>query len=722
MSDLEKIAHLYKTENGGWNKQTVADHCRGTSERAGHFASVFGMRAWGEMLGQLHDRGKESIAFQDHIRHASGYDTSKNSIEPHLHSPIGAVLAHRIKLDALFWLSNPIAGHHRGLYDTNELELVLKSAVPEEVDGTIPNIDLTNPPIKPNKTEASHLTRMLFSCLVDADWLDTEQFMRPDIFALRGRHDTLTELKERLNTYLKGFSKASDNKLNRIRTDIQRQCAINTGNATGFYELTVPTGGGKTIASIVWAINHALRHGKKRIIIAIPFTSIIVQTAHTLKSIFGSENVIEHHSNLNEDTANKNSLLACENWDAPIVVTTNVQLFESMFSNKPSKCRKLHSLCNSVVILDEAQSLPLTKLQPIVDAMKTYVNLFGTSFLFCTASQPMLDGERHGMGNTIFQGIAREKIAPVITTAMNLHSELRRARLQFDPTPSTIDEICHRIASESRALCIVNSRKTALEIFEHLPSDGAKNYHLSRMMCPAHILETLTEIKRELTETDNPVRVISTQLIEAGVDIDFPVVFRQFAGLDSLLQAAGRCNREGTHPDGITHVFTIQGDRTMGSIGFAIDAMKRLRNQHPDYDWFSPKTMREYYRMLYANTPSFDDAEIGLMLDNPLNCNHETASNKFKMIDESGVTVIVPYGESYQLVRELQERGPSRTLSRKLGRYSVSIRKKEFDRLLHFGLIEQPSEGFFSVTLPTQYDTHTGLKTSNEYLEITMII
>lgn len=722
MNDKSVISHIYQNGGSEWIIQSNDDHCRQTAALCADFAAEFGMSEWGRMLGLLHDRGKERRGFQCYIRANSGYDPTARSDDSSTHSSIGAVLAHRLREDAIFWLSNPIAGHHRGLYDTIELEPIVKEKVPANVSDSMPAIRLTQPFVKPQPHEASHICRMLFSCLVDADRLDTERFMDPEKNSLRIPGDCMTNLKQRLDHFRSSFNRAADTPLNRLRSEIQRTCEAKGCLKPGLFSLTVPTGGGKTIASVIWAVNHALCHGKRRIIVAIPFTSIIVQTAETLRTIFGEENVLEHHSAVDSDTQDEKSRLACENWDAPIIVTTNVQLFETMFSNKPSRCRKLHALCNSVVILDEVQTLPLTFLQPIVGAMQSYVKLFGVSYLLCTASQPVLEGEHKGCGNAFFHGFSTGSVTPLIAQDAMLHERLRRASVTIDPTPQSYDDVAERVAASDRALCVVNTRRHAFEIFSRLPDDGVPAFHLSRMMCPAHILDTINVIKHLLSQPGAGVRVISTQLIEAGVDIDFPVVYRQLAGLDSILQATGRCNREGTLSCGQTTVFTLSDDRPFGAIGFSTDAMKQMISLYPDTDWLSPEAISLFFKMLYSNTPSFDQQGISSLLSNPRDCRYEEASDKFRLIDDDCLPIIVTYGEAADLVERLRRFGPSMSLSRKLGRYSVSVRRYLFNELKAAGLIEEPAPGFWFIPSETQYDSSTGLKTGNDYLEQTLII
>lgn len=720
--DAIVISHLYNNDDL-WHLQSNEEHCAGVAELASEFASEFGMTEWGQMLGILHDRGKESNGFQAYIKRSSGYNSTAFSNTQKAHSYIGAILAHRIPYDQLYWLSNAIAGHHRGLYDIDELELKLKDEIPEEVSQKIPDIKLSLPSLKLFPQDSSHLGRMLFSCLVDADWLDTEKFMNNDKATIRGNFVSMQELDTKMQSYRENLNKLPPTPLNKLRNEIQKKCEEASSLEPGFFDLTVPTGGGKTIASVIWAIKHALLHKKSRVIIAIPFTSIIVQTAAKLREIFGDENVIEHHSAINESSASERSLLACENWDAPIIVTTNVQLFESMFSNRPSSCRKLHSIANSIVILDEVQTLPLTFLQPIVNGMQTYVKLFGTSFLFCTASQPILDGERQGCNGAVYLGIDNHRIRHIISEKTQLHDKLRRARISIDNTNHTYESLADEMKKHKQVLCIVSSRKHALELYNELSKDtDIPTYHLSRSMCSAHILEKINEIKNELQNKGKRIRVVSTQLIEAGVDIDFPVVFRQLAGLDSILQAAGRCNREGKIKAGDTVVFTFKNDNQSSFLRFASDTMRDMVSLYPDADWFSPDTMRRYYEKLYHRTPYFDKEDIGGLLDNPIRCQFEEAANKFSLINESGSNIIVNFGNSEKLIWQLRAVGPSRKLSRNLGRFSVNVPHVVFNEFCKANLIEEVYPGYFFISFKDQYDNAVGLKTKNEFIEQTFII
>lgn len=716
------ISHLYRSaQDGRWVVQTNDEHAEGVADLAAKFASEFGLSNWGKLMGLLHDRGKERADFQRFIRINSGYDPDAGRYDDKNHSHIGALLVEKSFRDKFHLMSNAVAGHHRGLYDCDSLEPILRKSIPNDVDAEAPNIRLEIPQFKPRANDMAHLARVLFSCLTDADYLDTERFMTPEDFAARTNTADMRQLKTRLDDYLSHFQTAPDTPLNRLRTQVQNICRDKSGAPSGFYEFTVPTGGGKTIASMVWAINHAIAHGKKRVVIAIPYTSIIIQTADVLRKIFGDENVLEHHSVVDEERLSHKNKLAAENWDSPIVVTTNVQLFESMFANKPGKCRKLHSLCNSVVILDEVQNLPLSFLQPIVDALDSYVRLFGMSVLLCTASQPTLSGDRKGLGTAMFHGL-KSDVAQIIPSSMRLHDKLRRVSIKMPSGRVALEDLANRIVSHRQVLCIVNTRRLAAELFDLLPRDET-TIHLSRMMCPKHIRETIERVRKLLKDDcDNPVRVISTQLIEAGVDIDFPVVYRQLAGLDSILQAAGRCNREGKAEEGTTYVFDLQNFVAIGLMGSAANAMRQMLSMSPGSDWLSPDTMTEYFRILYGKTPSFDKENISYLTNNPQNISFETAARKFRLIDENGVSVIVNYGRSSELVDTLRRYGPSRNLVRQLGQYSVTVRQSLLTELCRAGAVEEPWEGFFYIPNQRQYDPMIGLKSSNEYIEETFVI
>lgn len=734
------ISHLYQDKGSGrWIVQTNDEHQKGVAEMAASFAEKFGLYSWGNVLGWLHDKGKERAAFQQYIRMVNGLPVvDKKYYGEHNHAFVGGVLAKEFMgMSILNLLANQIISHHTGLHDYVELEAILsEKQLPEDInkDDIAINIPLLvkelreSPFVKleVNNRHFHHLSRMLFSCLVDADRLDTERFMDMESWRRRGCSSTITDLLPKLEEYLQRLqSNAVDTEVNRIRKKVQEQCGKFSSGEKGFYSLTVPTGGGKTLSSILWAIKHAVIHEMSRIIIAIPYTSIIVQTANILKEIFGEENVLEHHSNFNPDNIKDEEIreknkLATENWDYPIIVTTNVQLFESMFSNSPSGCRKLHNIVNSVVILDEVQTLPTDFLQPIVDALKAYQKMFGVSVLFTTASQPVLSGLIEGANPTAnFEGI--DHITEIIPNEFALHDKLRRVKLVIDNTGKTYDEIAAKVAMYDKVLCIVNTRKDAKELYERLPNEGVK-LHLSRMMCPAHISETIGKIKTLLKDESQPiVRVVATQLVEAGVDIDFPVVFRQEAGLDSVLQAAGRCNREGKQIVGNTFVFSLSAEKRMpfGSMAAANNARLNL----PAYsDWFAPSAMKDYFFQLYSRKSTFDKKGIKCYLYNLNELCFETASKAFKLIDDDGINVIVNWKYSMELVEELKEYGCTYPLMKRLAQFTVGIHHSDFEQLKKCGGVDKILEGVYVLTDRVQYDGATGLSLDNHWMEEILMI
>lgn len=699
--------------------QTNEEHTAGVSFLCHEFASEFGMGEWGRALGLLHDKGKEQKTFQEHIIKDSGLDPSVKVEGDYQHAYVGALIARNIFGQAAdYFFSDQIAGHHRGLYDIDELQSVLSGkTLPVDVHSVQTTFNLEKPPFKLEKEDFNHLYRMLFSCLVDADRLDTERFMNPESYRLREDKSSLADLLPKLETYLSSLrSSADDTEVNRARNEVQLLCRQASDWPQGCYSLTVPTGGGKTLSSVLWAMRHAIKHGLKRVIIAIPYTSIIVQTAEILKKIFGEKNVLEHHSNLDLDMPEdseeiKRVQLAMENWDYPIIVTTNVQLFESIYSNKTSSCRKLHNIVKSVLILDEVQTLPTDFLQPIVDALKTYTKIFGVSVLFTTASQPVLSGLIEGCNPmTKFTGI--KNIKEIIPDSLKLHETLRRVRLDIDEAPRSYDEISAALCKHKRVLCIVNTRRDAKEIFKRLPDEGT-TLHLSRMMCPEHVKETLEKIKAALKdESCEIIRVVSTQLVEAGVDIDFPVVYRQEAGLDSLLQAAGRCNREGRLPISTTYVFSLAKEHNLPK-GEMTDANNARMAIKDDSDWLAPATMTEYFKQLYCRKSSFDVKGISGYLYNPKDVSFETASKKFTLIEDGSLSVIVAWKDSLELVEQLKQYGVSYRLMKQLSKYSVNIYNNDLKVLQQIGVIEEINDGIFAVKNKEQYDEKLGLLTDN---------
>lgn len=721
---MEKIiSHIRTTD---WAIQSNKEHQNGVAQLAASFANEFGMAEWGHVMGLLHDKGKEQKTFQQHIMKESGFRPNIHVEGNYDHAYVGALIAKELFFRPPYYqiMANALMGHHRGLYDEGDKKEMLEKAIPEDVVVEKISTSLILPQKKMLPKDVNHLIRMLFSCLVDADYLDTERFMIPTQAELRKRKSSIEELLGLLEAFLaKLRSEAPDNEVNAIRNKVQQWCIDASDGNVDFYSLTVPTGGGKTLSSVLWALRHAKRNGLKRIIIAIPYTSIITQTATVLRNIFGDENVLEHHSNIDFNDISPNETayrmkLATENWDYPIVVTTNVQLFESLFSNKPSDCRKLHNLANSVLILDEVQTLPMEFLMPIIDSFDTLKRIFNVSVLFTTASQPILNGTIEGTNyQTRFEALPN--VTEIIPCEAKLYDRLRRVKLEFEDNVQTYDEIAEKIARHNRVLCIVNTRKDAKEIFSRLPKDGMC-LHLSRMMCPVHIKNIIERLKLALKDSEQKIiRVVATQLIEAGVDIDFPVVFRQEAGLDSILQAAGRCNREGLSEISTTYVFAL--DKKLPT-GFITQTNNARKNMVGNFDWFSPEAMNEYFRQLHSRIECFDKPNTkSLLYDGEMY--FETFAKEFRLIDDTTTSVIVNYGDEVEpLINQLKNDGYSYSLMRQLAQYGVNVRDKDLLKLMEAGAVEEIYDKVLFVRDTKFYDKNIGLKIENHWLDESRII
>lgn len=728
------FAHIRQTDTGGWLTQSIADHSEATAALAEGMAEAFGAGAWGRLCGLWHDIGKYSASFQRHIISSSGYDTTVSDPGRVDHSTAGALYAKERLKNSCLPLAYCICGHHSGLmdYDGNghgclqfhlsaqEEHLLSDVRQHLQLEQLLPQLPAPRFDNDTYNPKSWHLwIRMLFSCLVDADRLDAEQFDNPVKSARRSRFKPLSELSTLLDSYLHDLSAhASSTTVNTIRADVQAECRKAAALPQGIYSLTVPTGGGKTLSSLVWALGHARHHGLRRIIIAIPYTSIVVQTADLLRKIFGQENVVEHHSYADFDSLPEKQRermeLAAENWDAPIIVTTNVQLFESLFSNRPSQCRKLHNIARSVVILDEVQMLPAEHLHPIVDVLGCLSRYMGTSILLTTATQPALTGAI-GSGQARFEGLQCREI---VADRQSLYDKMRRVDISIEPHSYGYGTLASQLAGYSQVLCVVNTRGEAQKLYSSL-ADKTSAYHLSRMMCQEHLGRKLDEIKLRLRRGE-PVVVVSTQLIEAGVDIDFPVVWRAMAGLDSIAQSAGRCNREGRQERGHVHVFEIEGARLQGSMAKAAYATRDLLRQG-QADFLSPQAAEEYFRIFYAKINDTDKGGMAHKLYRPCP-QFQSAGDAFRMIDnDNQLTVYVPYGQGAELTEQLRQGFCTRQLLRRLQRYSVGLPVSRRGDLEHTGAIRLTDSVYVLPDLSC-YDDSTGLMLGSRWADEELII
>jgi CRISPR-associated endonuclease/helicase Cas3 len=739
----EAIAHVRQGADGQWRVHPLRQHLECTAELASGFARRFGNEDWARVAGLWHDLGKYKPAFQGYLRADSGYDPSPENqslaSHDHAHATAGAVHA-SVQGPLGQAIAYVIAGHHGGLPDWNtethkgleqrltekeQLQDALAGDPPEDVRAvTMPSSLPTGRPAA--SADVPHLwLRMLFSSLVDADFLDTEAFMAPDRAVLRSVGEPpLEELLERLDRHMGVLqSGAPDTPVNRLRRAVLEDCRSAADQAPGLFSLTVPTGGGKTLSSMAFALSHAVRHGKRRVIVAIPYTSIIEQTAETLREVFGSDAVLEHHSNFdpaNEKGDRRPALdLAAENWDAPIVVTTNVQLFESLYAARTSTCRKLHNIVDSVVILDEAQMLPPDYLKPILSVLRGLAGGFGVSVVLCTATQPALVGDI-GTGEARMKGL--EHVRELMLSPRELGEALQRVRVRVrgsaDET-TTFETLAQELAQHERVLCVVNTRRDCRELHSLMPEGTT---HLSALMCAEHRSATIRGIKRRLLDGD-VVRVISTQLVEAGVDLDFPVVYRALAGLDSIAQAAGRCNREGRLNEkgelGEVVVFTPPKPAPPGLLRKGQDAGAEMLRCFPSLlEALGPDAFERYFTLFYGRVNTFDRKGIQELVAGSDACRghfqFRTAADRFKLIDDGGQTSVVVWyvsGEkdSTKLIESLRWAGPSRKLMRKLQRFTVNVRDREANALREQGAIEEV-KGVWVQALPGLYDPVLGLR------------
>jgi CRISPR-associated endonuclease/helicase Cas3 len=468
---------------------------------------------------------------------------------------------------------------------------------------------------------------------------------------------------------------------------------------------------------MAFALEHAVKYNKDRIIMVIPYTSIIEQTAKIYKEIFRDENVIEHHSSLDPDRETRQSRLATENWDAPIIVTTSVQFFESLFAAKSSACRKLHNIVNSVVIIDEVQMLPTDYLKPVLNCIKGLTSYFNVSMVLCTATQPAITSEIFQKENgKRYAILEKEKCSEIMTSPTPEELTVQLQRVQVEQLGKFSEWCCvaEKLQKFNQVLCIVNTRKDCRELYEQMPEN---TIHLSANMCGQHRSNCIEEIKKKL-DVKETVHVISTQLVEAGVDFDFPVVFRAMAGFDSIAQAAGRCNREGKLKkkgkavNGKVFVFEPPKPAPVGALRKGEQAGKTILSVDPEgCRKLSPQTFTKYFELYFSSLNSFDKQgmEALLVKDAPdFNFQFRTAAQKFNLIDnQRQVSVVVWYEKEKirKMINELRYKGPNRNLMRRLQRYTVSIPENVFDEVRSSF---EDVQGIWCQNADTLYDSKLG--------------
>lgn len=696
--------------------QTLWDHANEVARRAEAFAEKFGMGVWGRALGLLHDAGKVSVGFRRRLEGGKPVD----------HSTAGAKVAvDRYGVCGQF-MAYALCGHHGGMpngkiwsnhpsSDGKLLRTPLKDRLGGEIESygafselveagqiDLPDAAQLGAPIRPGRTFESAarkafsmfvLEHFLYSSLVDGDYLDTERFMTPEASEAREARElaSMEELLAKLESHMAELmDEAGDTSVNRARRSVYEDCLATAMQPPGLYTMTVPTGGGKTLSSMAFGLRHAVEQGMERVIVAIPYTSIVEQTAATLKAIFGAENVLEHHSNYDfrdlDDEEKAKQRLAIQNWDAPIVVTTNVQLFESLFSNKPGKSRKVHNMARSVVILDEAQTLPDKLLRPSLAMLEELAAGYGSSVVLCTATQPALEGLWP------FGAEPRE-----IVRRRDSFDEAFGGRVAYESL-GTIGQadLVERIAARHEVLCVVGTRGLARSIYDDAVAQAVARgdlsdakrafdegfFHLSAFMIPAHRSAMLERIRKRLARKERCV-VVSTHLVEAGVDVDFPEVYRELAGLDSVVQAAGRCNREGRLPGaGTVHVFelSIDGERQKTETwlekmkGIARDVIRENGGQV--HEGLIPAFFKTRYdsECLDAKGIFQKTATSDLIWDRYQTMPFEQCALDYRIIEDDSVPVFVPWGdEGRALLKELIGSENPAGMAMRLQRFSVGV-------------------------------------------------
>ena len=713
----------YLAHTKDMRQQTMKEHACNVARLSEMFADEFDSGKYAYYVGMYHDIGKYTSLFQRRVR--------GEAIRAE-HSLAGAVEFYEANANPKH-IQYPgalcIAGHHSGIPNftdkgadeligsslTARLKRKNKSVMPDPVwqneldTGKQDIADLPWPSFEGSETKKlskAFWCHFLYSCLTDADFLDTAAFMGETALNTCPNVGNFENLIAKANSHIeeKGWLKDSDNELNQKRSEILRNC-INCGDSSkpGLFSLTVPTGGGKTFASLMFALHHARANSKKRIVYVIPYTSIIEQNAQVFREILGDDSILEHHSNHSyelkpnaseEECARTLKLAkATENWDAPIIVTTAVQFFESLFSNKPGKSRKIHNLANSVIVFDEAQMLPMPFLYPCVFAIAELVQNYGATAVLCTATQPAL-------WKILCRYLTNPRITEICPKELSESRTFQRVTFEWQRGRLEWASLAWQVAENRQALCILNSRKKAYRLFEEISQLRPKEevFHLSTLMVPVHRQKILAKVKERIDPKQNlPCVVISTSLIEAGVDVDFPHVYREINGLDSILQAAGRCNREGRNSasESLVTVFELLDNNGSFLFRLPVAVCKRTIEQYSLKDpslsgIASPEVIKSYFHNLF--TWKGDDLDARHILDLLGDKKHADVAREFQIID-SQRSVFIPYDKEGAKLCEAWLGGDrTRETLRKISRYSISLYGREYLRLRDLDLLDEGRE------------------------------
>lgn len=691
MNGNRLFAHTPATA-GNWHY--LEEHLKSVAELSAQFAAKFHAQDYGRLAGLLHDIGKAGQEFQTYLKYC--HQNPEKQIRGPDHSSAGAILAQQ------YWegLSFLVAGHHGGLPEPASLKQRLQdksqeSSVQKIVADTGMLVKLPKSLTPPSITaplQCDLFLRLLFSSLVDADYLDTEKHFIPSQAKLRVKEQTLKDMTALLDQKLRQISGKEASRVNKARQEILQYCLEAAKLEPGFFRLTVPTGGGKTLSGLAFALRHADIYDKHRIIVAIPYTSIIDQTAQVYGDIFGRERLVEHHSAINplddeEYFVNHQwSRLAAENWDAPLIVTTTVQLFESLFAHRPAACRKLHNLVESIIILDEVQTLPSGLLKPILEILQQLVDFYGVSVVFSTATQPALSEAQ----SPFLKGV-RGNIREIVPLPNKYFQALKRVSYESPPEKWSWEKVAAEMMIEPQCLAVVNTKSDALGLLKNFAD--AEVFHLSTLLCMAHRREVLQEIKRRL-EAGEPCRVVATQVVEAGVDLDFPVVLRAMGPLDRIVQAAGRCNREGKLKQGKVVIFVpAEGKVPPGDYRSGTELTAAILKDEK-VDLHAPELYVSYFRQFYQAVET-DQHGINKLREQ---LNFPEVARRFRMIEDDTVPLVVRYPrENSPLelllarIKSLDHRraGETRRLLRLLQPYLVNIRRCLLGEYQQQGLVQE---------------------------------
>ena len=709
-NEMKYLAH--KNEKN--EEQDLRDHLEAVAKLCGKFASSFGVYDWGYCCGMLHDIGKYSFAFQERLN-GSGKKVD--------HATAGAQLCQEKK--GLYPIAAYcIMGHHSGLPDTGgdsdtgdratftgRMRKKLEDYHAYEKEIQIP--PLSSPPFQPGKTENqgfffAMFIRMLYSCLVDADFLDTEWFMSGGN-AKRDSGDSIDLLYGKLETYISGWLEHKElNTINGRRTEILRNCLEMGQRERGLFRLTVPTGGGKTVASLAFALRHAKEHDMDRVIYVIPYTSIIEQNAEVFRNILGEKNVLEDHCNVDYEATEelKPMQLATENWDKPVIVTTNVQFFESLFSNKSSKCRKLHSMANSVIIFDEAQMLPNDYMKPCLAAMEQLIRHYRSTVVLCTATQPSLQG-------ILSEDMAGVELCPRMEDQFSFFKRVSLKNLD----KISEEELIHRLEKENQALCILNTKKRTQKIYQEMKGEGV--YHLSTAMYPLHRKRVLKEIRERLNTSEKCI-VIATSLVEAGVELDFKTVYRQLSGVDSIIQAAGRCNREGKNPaeESLTYIFRLNEKEYVPGQRQQMEITAGLLEDGKRLDEL--ETIQQYFEMLYHFRGDGLDKKNIMKEFGKAGFAFAKVGKEFRLIENDTKTILITKEKRAEEIKaELKLKGITKRLIREMGQYCINVYENDFDKMQAAGMLqplcEEMADEYFVLRNPEDYTEDMGMMLNAEY-------